>query len=235
MFRVYRLYYIPTLQSGYTKTLNTIYDKLLEKYGPQYWWPAESLIEVAVGIILTQNTAWINVEKAIESLKQNKVLSLKKLDALAHQELARLIRPCGYYNVKAQRLKNFLDFFMKEYGGSFMKMKQEKTATIRKRLLSIKGVGKETADSILLYVLKKPVFVVDAYTKRILARHRLVRQSADYDEVQRLFHTHIKRSAKVFNEYHALIVKLGKEHCQKNAQCDRCPLEMMLKGGGSER
>ena len=209
-----------------SRSLNLIYRKLYSYFGRQYWWPADSPFEVMVGAILTQNTNWLNVEKAIKNLKQNRLLSPQRLQGLSRRRLAKFIRPTGYYNIKTERLRSFLSFFFKEYQGCIKKMLLEDTTQIRQQLLSVKGIGPETADSILLYALDKPVFVVDAYTKRIFARHRLIRQDASYDEVQNLFMNNLKVKAELFNEYHALLVRLGKEFCLKNKpRCKICPLK----------
>ncbi len=205
--------------------LNRIYKKLYSYFGPQHWWPGDSPFEIIVGAILTQNTSWLNVEKAINNLKKHKVLAADKLYKLPPKRLALLIRTAGYYNIKAERLKNFLKFFLKHYQGLKGMLKSD-TLTLREQLLGVKGIGPETADSILLYALNKPIFVVDAYTKRILSRHRLIPESADYHQTQNLFMQNLKKSVKLFNEYHALLVKLGKEFCLKNKpKCDRCPLK----------
>lgn len=206
--------------------LNLIYQKLYAHFGPQYWWPAEDTFEVIVGAILTQNTNWGNVEKAIINLKQNKLLEPLKLYQLSSRRLASLIVPVGYYNIKAKRLKEFLKFFLKSYQSSLKKMSLVNPLVLRQQLLSVNGIGPETADSILLYALNKPLFVVDAYTKRILLRHKLISKNANYSQIQDLFMQNLKKNPKLFNEYHALLVKLGKEFCLKNKpKCDRCPLK----------
>lgn len=209
--------------------LYLIYRKLFAFFGPQHWWPGDSAFEIIVGAILTQNTNWLNAEKAIGNLKQNKVLAPQRLYNLSKKNLAKLIRPAGYYNIKAERLKNFLVFFLKSYNGNFKKISHENASDLRKQLLSIKGIGPETADSILLYALDKPVFVIDAYTKRILSRHRFIGTEATYDEIQNLFMRNLKTDAQLFNEYHALLVRLGKEFCLKNKpRCDICPLKKSI-------
>ena len=208
------------------KGLNLIYQKLYSFFGSQHWWPADTPFEVMVGAILTQNTSWFNVEKAINNLKKNKLLQPHILYKLSHKHLASLIRPTGYYNIKTKRLKSFLEFFIRYYAGNVKKTSRIATSSLRQQLLSVKGIGPETADSILLYALAKPAFVVDAYTKRILTRHRLIKEGAGYDEVQSFFLKELKTSVKLFNEYHALLVKLGKEFCLKNKpKCDVCPLK----------
>jgi endonuclease-3 related protein len=179
-----------------------------------------------VGAILTQNTNWQNVEKAISNLKENKSLTPDRLYRLPRKKLASLIRPAGYYNIKAKRLKNFLHFFLERFGGNLKNMSTVKTRMLRQQLLSVNGIGPETADSILLYALGHPIFVIDAYTKRILLRHRLIKDDAGYDDMQSLFMGGLKRNARLFNEFHALFVKLGKEYCLKNKpKCDICPLK----------
>jgi len=180
-----------------------------------------------VGAILTQNTNWANVEKAINNLEKNKLLSQGALFKLSHKRLASLIRPAGYYNIKAKRLKEFLAFLFKVYQGSLKKISKVDTLTLRRHLLSVNGIGPETADSILLYCLNRPVFVVDAYTKRILSRHSLLKEDSSYEEVQNLFMQNLKNDVKLFNEYHALLVKLGKDFCLKTKpKCDTCPLKI---------
>jgi endonuclease-3 related protein len=182
-----------------------------------------------VGAILTQNTSWKNVEKAIQNLKRKGVLNSKEIHHLKKTEISSLIRPSGYYRIKADRLKAFVNFFFKEYDGKVERMAKEPLKELRQKLLKINGVGPETADSILLYGLKKPIFVVDAYTKRIFSRHGIVSERATYEEIQRLFMENLPDDEKLFNEYHALIVHLGKTVCKKVAKCDQCPLKKVPK------
>ncbi len=206
--------------------LNLIYKKLYNHFGPQHWWPAESPFEVMVGAILTQNTSWQNVERAIRSLKKNNLLEPKKLYNISTKNLGLFIKSAGYYNIKAKRLKEFLKFYFDAWKGSLEEASLFTTKKLRKDLLSVKGIGQETADSILLYALNRPVFVVDAYTKRIFSKHGLIKENAVYDEVQSLFMLNLKKNVKMFNEYHALLVKLGKEYCLKRkAKCEICPLK----------
>jgi len=202
-----------------------IYSTLYRVYGPRHWWPGETSFEVMVGAILTQNTSWKNVEKAIQKLKGRGVLNPEGVHHLKKPELARLIKSSGYYRIKADRLKSFLDFLFEEYGGDLKRMKEERLGGLREKLLGVKGVGPETADSILLYGVKKPIFVVDAYTKRILSRHGIISEKASYEEVQRLFMDHLPHDEKLFNEYHALFVHLGKTLCKKIPKCDLCPVK----------
>jgi endonuclease-3 related protein len=203
--------------------LMSIYNKLYKFFGPQHWWPAKTKFEVMVGAILTQNTAWQNVEKAIKNLRKNKLLSYDKMLNLPYNKLASLIKSCGYYNIKSKRVKNLLNYIRKK-GGLDKFLKQE-PYILRKQLLSIKGIGEETADSILLYAANLAFFVVDAYTKRILLRHKLVKEGLDYASVQKIFMDNLEHNAKLFNEYHALLVKLGKEYCRKKPLCKGCPLK----------
>jgi endonuclease-3 related protein len=207
------------------RALKLIYKRLYSAFGRQYWWPAQSLFEVIVGAILTQNTSWSNVEKAISLLGSRKLLNARKLYELPEKQLAALIRSTGYYNVKARRLKFFLKFFFEVYGGKIKRMAAQDQEVLRRQLLGVKGIGPETADSILLYALNKPVFVVDAYTKRILSRHGLIKAQVDYSQLQDLFMGNLKHDAQLFEEYHALLVKLGKDYCRKhNPKCRICPL-----------
>ncbi|MBI3592164.1 MAG: endonuclease III domain-containing protein [Nitrospirae bacterium] len=202
-----------------------IFDKLFSFYGPQHWWPGDTPFEVAVGAILTQNTNWSNVEKAIRNLKKEKVLNATALHRLPTEKLSTLIRPAGYFNIKAKRLKSFIDFLMHNYIGSMKKMAKKDTASLRQELLNIHGIGPETADSILLYALDKPVFVIDAYTKRVLSRHGIMGYNAAYDEYQGLFHQALDEDIQLFNEYHALFVMVGKDYCKPRPLCEECPLK----------
>jgi len=204
-----------------------IYHKLYHAFGPQHWWPGDSPFEIAVGAILTQNTNWANVEKAIASLKNKRALSAKGIHEMKTEKLALFIRPAGYFNVKARRLKAFIHFLINDYHGSMGRMKNEKLDTLRTKLLNVHGIGPETADSILLYALDNPVFVIDAYTKRALSRHSVINHDENYERIQDLFHETLKRDTELFNEYHALFVRLGKTYCRKKPLCDECPLEGM--------
>ncbi len=207
------------------KQVWNIYNRLYKFYGPQHWWPADGSFEVAIGAILTQNTSWANVERAIANLKTQDCLSFERLFRINKGKLSCLIRPAGYYNIKTERIKNFIKFLKMSYQGCLDKMRVKDTVTLRQELLSVNGIGKETADSILLYALDKPVFVVDAYTKRIFSRHGFFHETIDYDDAQDFFLAHLKPDVKVFNEFHALIVRLAKDFCKKNKKnCHGCPL-----------
>jgi len=201
-----------------------LYSRLYKAFGPRHWWPGDSPFEVAIGAILTQNTAWRNVRKAIGNMKTAGLLSPDALYHLPVQDVAEVIRPAGYYNVKARRLKHFVEFLFLENGGDLECLLTEALDTLRNKLLSIKGVGPETADSILLYAGNRPTFVVDAYTRRILFRHRLLPQEVSYDEVRFFFMDSLKPDVAMFNEYHALLVHLGHTFCSKrNPKCTECP------------
>jgi endonuclease III related protein len=205
--------------------LEKIFKRLDLVFGPQHWWPAESAFEIIVGAILTQNTSWSNVEKALLALKKKKLLDARRLGQVSEKRLAGLIKSSGYYNIKAARLKSFLEFLDDNYSGEIKLLAGQNLPVLRRQLLAVKGIGPETADSILLYALRKPVFVVDAYTKRMLLRHGLVDKAADYSQVQDIFMRSLKPNVKSFNQYHALLVKLGKDYCYKqNPKCESCPL-----------
>ena len=205
--------------------LMEIYRRLYEAFGPQHWWPGETSFEMMVGAILTQNTSWRNVEKAIRNLKERGALTCHGIHQLRKSELAVLIRPSGYFRIKAERLKEFVDFLILNYEGDLERMRSQPLEGLREKLLSVRGIGPETADSILLYGLKKPIFVVDAYTRRVLVRHRVMPEKASYGEVQRFFLDPLPADEKLFNEYHALIVRLGKTVCSKTPKCDICPIK----------
>ena len=207
-------------------SLKRFYRALLEHFGPQHWWPGETQFEIVVGAILTQNTAWTNVEKAIANLKWAGALAVETMEALPEKRLAALIHPSGYYNQKAKKLKAFLQYLRQNHEGSLERMFRAPTAQLRQELLAIHGIGEETADSILLYGGGHPVFVVDAYTRRILQRHELIPPGTSYQDIQRLFHRKVSPSPPVYNEFHALLVEAGKRHCLKaRPQCAGCPLE----------
>ena len=195
-----------------------------------HWWPAQTPFEVIVGAILTQNTAWVNVERAIANLRRERMLAPRALEAAPLPKLAGLVRPSGYFRQKAKKLKAFVRFLRRDYGASLARMFRTPTAELRERLLRVHGIGPETADSILLYAGNHLVFVVDAYTKRILLRHRLASEKAGYEEVQRLFESSLPRDPKLYNEYHALLVNVGKNWCRpQGPRCDECPLGRFLE------
>lgn len=210
-------------------SLLNIYEALHDHFGELHWWPGDSPFEVIVGAILTQNTAWKNVEAAIGRLKAEDLLHPAGLRSLADEHLADLIRSAGYFRVKTKRLKAFLDFLNRDYQDSLDALFAEDLWVLRKKLLLVHGIGEETADSILLYAGEKPVFVVDAYTRRIMQRHRLIRDKARYEDIQKLFMAGLPGSAPLYNQYHALLVNTGKHFCRKQTPaCETCPLQSFL-------
>jgi endonuclease-3 related protein len=213
-------------------TLKEAFDRLLAAYGPRQWWPADSPFEVIVGAMLVQNTSWQNVRKAIDNLRRNDLLEPHALDAVPLEELEELIRPAGYYRIKARRLRNVLDFLVDRYDGSLEAMFRTSLGELREELLGVSGVGPETADSILLYAGGLPTFVVDAYTYRVMTRHNWIGFDADYYQIQDHFQSGLPEDAALYNEYHALLVEVGKRHCRKRPLCAGCPLAEMLPPGG---
>ena len=216
-----------------------IYDALHREFGPQGWWPVNGAynkndfdiprnkkeeFEIILGAILTQNTSWKNVEKALANLREANICSPEKILQSNKNKLANLIRPSGYYNQKAERLKIVSKFFL-----SNKNLEALPTPELREKLLSVKGIGPETADSIILYAFKKPIFVIDAYTKRIFSRLGLCSKDADYHSVQELFHANLKKDVPVYNEYHALLVELAKKHCAKIPVCSSCPIDKFCR------
>ncbi|MDI6776086.1 MAG: endonuclease III domain-containing protein [Syntrophales bacterium] len=204
--------------------LFSLYDSLNIYFGDLHWWPGESPFEVIVGAILTQNTAWHNVEIAIDKLKSKGLLHPERILETENEILAELIRPSGYYRIKTRRLKSFVQYLHEEYDGSLERMFLEDFRHLREKLLRVKGIGEETADSILLYAGEKPIFVVDAYTRRILQRHDIICEGASYGEIQKLFMTHLPHSVPLYKQYHALLVNTGKTFCTKTPRCEGCPL-----------
>ena len=201
-----------------------IYKKLLDNYGDQNWWPADSKLECAIGAILTQNTSWKNVETAINNLKSVMDINIENLSAISTDELSLLIRPSGFYKLKSKRIKGLIEFINNQYEGKIENMEFEDIKSLRPGLLSVNGIGPETADCILLYALNKPVFVIDKYTYRLLYRHGLIERGASYPEMQNLFMENMENSPELFGEFHALIVEAGKNHCKKKAICEDCPV-----------
>jgi len=205
-----------------------IYNSLYDFFGPLNWWPGDTPFEIMVGAVLTQNTSWSNVEKAINNIKKENLLEPWKLYRINRKELAQLIKPSGYYNIKARRLKNFLNLFVNDFEGSAEKMFSGDSGELRKKLLKVNGIGPETADSILLYAGNKLFFVVDAYTKRIFSRHKLISEDASYHQIQEFFSQNLDRDVKLFNEFHAQIVMLGKTICtSRNPNCAKCPIAFL--------
>lgn len=205
--------------------LMQIYNILLQHYGNQHWWPGQTTLEIIIGAILTQNTSWKNVEKAIKNIRAQNELSFDQLNSKTTDQIAKLIKPAGYYNLKAKRLKNFLNWLSENHAGKLDSLAPLDTETLRSELLAINGIGPETADSIILYAFEKPAFVVDTYTCRIMARHLLIDLPCDYHQLQELFTSSLQPDPKLFNEFHALLVRLAKEHCRKKPLCNNCPLQ----------
>ena len=218
-----------------------IYNILLKIYGFQYWWPividgksryleefskrertSEEIFEICIGAILTQNTAWKNVEKALINLKTKTNLDIKKIQNLDMTTLAELIKPSGYFNQKSKKIKAFLNFINDELKGDIIKIKNYTTEKARNILLSVWGIGRETADSILLYAYDKPIFVTDAYTRRIFSRVSLIKGELEYDLIQKMFHENLPQDSNIYKEYHALIVAFAKDTCKKEPSCDKC-------------
>lgn len=231
-----------------------IYNKLFDAFGSQGWWPVTPIggckgdndlkpvyglglkndkqkLEIVFGAILTQNTSWKNVEKAIVNLNKNNLIDVKRIINIENKKLAEVIRPSGYYNQKAIKLKNFCSFLNKKYNNNLGKLFHKNINGLREELLSINGIGQETADSIILYSAEKPIFVIDAYTKRIM--QRIGFKEGSYEELQELFMKKLKADTKLFNEYHALIVQLAKNHCNKRPLCKQCPVDKICKRIGA--
>jgi endonuclease III related protein len=212
-----------------TIELMRYYEAMSSALGPMHWWPAKTPFEVIVGAILTQSTAWGNVERAIANLRQANLLTPSAMLRVKAPRLAALVRPSGYFRQKAKKLKAFVRFLRADYGGSLTRMFQTPTLELREKLLCVHGIGPETADSILLYAGSHPIFVVDAYTHRIFERHGITEGKPDYEKVRALIETSIPRHAALFNEFHALIVNTGKHWCRKSAPlCEECPLNPLL-------
>ena len=217
-----------------TVRLHDLYDRLFDALGPQKWWPAQSPFEVIVGAVLVQNTNWQNVRRAIENLRRADLLEPNALYSVAAEELEQLIRPAGYYRVKARRLRNLLQLLVEHYDGSLEAMFATALPGLREELLAVNGVGPETADSILLYAGNLPVFVVDAYTHRVLSRHGCIEFDADYHAIQDYFQGELPEDVALFNEFHALLVNVGKHFCRKSKpNCAECPLGELLPEGGA--
>ena len=224
--------------NGTARLLRRVYQRLRARYGHAGWWPGESSFEICVGAILVQNTAWANVERALAVLRRRRLLSFRALSRVSVARLAPLLRSSGTFRVKARRLRAFMDFLSSEYGGKLEAMKGEEPARLREKLLAVVGIGPETADSIALYAAGHPVFVVDAYARRVFSRLGLLAGGGQagrapqtssgpeaYDEVQRFLMDRLPRDAALYNDYHAQLVRLGKEHCRPRPRCAECPLD----------
>lgn len=217
------------------RVLRRYYRRLYRHFGPQRWWPARTRFEVILGALLTQNTSWANVEKALNNLRREDLLSPARLSRVRVPRLERLLRPSGYFRQKTRAIRHFLGHLQNHYAGSLRKMLSRPAAELRDELLDLNGIGEETADSMLLYAAGRPVFVIDAYTRRVLSRHGLASERATYGELQEVFHRHLPRRSSLFNEYHALLVSVGKGYCHRQKpNCDACPLgpELERSRGG---
>ncbi len=213
------------MMSNVTSQLLQIYDALMAHFGPQGWWPADSTTETIFGTILVQHTAWKNVERAIANLKAENLLDFRALHDLDHATLAKIVQPAGTPTVKAQRLQAFAAWLGARHGFVLDSMSSTPQNVLRRELLAIKGIGPETADCILLYAAQQPAFVVDTYTRRVLSRHLLADSDWGYDRLKGLFEANLPRDVRLFNEFHALLVEVGKKHCRKAPVCAGCPLE----------
>ena len=205
---------------------------LLDNVGPQSWWPGESPLEVMVGAVLVQNTAWKNVQRAIDNLREEDLFQPDRLLEIQPTELAELIRPAGYFRLKTKRLRSLMEFIMREYEGSIDAMRNADMHTLREQLLGVHGIGPETADSILLYALEMPAMVVDTYTHRIFSRHGWVSYELDYHQLQDHLTSELPKDIAIYNEMHALMVNIGHHYCRKKPRCESCPLQEMLPEGG---
>jgi endonuclease-3 related protein len=207
--------------------LRKIYRLLFEAFGPQHWWPGQTRFEIMVGAILTQNTSWSNVAKAIANLQAAACLEPDRLHALDLGQIETLIRPAGYFRLKAKRLRNFTQWLFDDYNGDLARLDAIATQRLREELLAISGIGPETADSILLYAMERPVFVVDTYTARGAVRHGLIEPELTYEALQDLFASNLEPDVQFFNEFHALLVCVGKDFCKPTPKCAACPLEQL--------
>jgi len=212
-----------------------LYEALLGHFGRQHWWPGRTPYEVAVGAVLTQHTAWPNAARAIEALRARGLLTPARVAALDASDLAGVIRPAGTPRVKARRIQALTSWLVESMGGSFSRLRTAPLAPLRRRLLEISGLGPETADAILLYAAGRPAFVADAYTRRVLARHRLIDRAAGYEEARAWLEAHLPSDPALFNEFHALLVAVGKSNCRTAPRCDDCPLRADLRGRGPAR
>jgi len=197
-----------------------VFNNLFKAYGKQYWWPGETPFEIMIGAILTQNTSWVNVEKAIDNLTSHNILDAEKIVQSDESRLAKLLKPSGYFNLKAKRVKNYCQWYLAQ--GGYDRLSKQDSGPLRNKLLTVNGVGPETADDIMLYAFERPVFVVDAYTRRLFARLGLIDGSEPYEHIRQLFEQKLGEDVVLYNEYHALIVWHGKYFCKKNPKCNQC-------------
>ncbi len=209
-------------------TAQQIYEALYQHWGEQHWWPADSPLEMILGAVLTQNTAWTQVEKAMQRLKSEQAIDLNRLVETPASTLEEWIRPAGFFRQKARTIQTFCQRIQQHYNGSIDTLFELETSALRTELLSWRGVGPETADSILLYAARRPLFVIDAYTKRFMVRHGWADEKATYATLASFFTDQLEQDPALFNEFHALIVQLGKTHCRSTPTCEGCPLQPLL-------
>jgi endonuclease-3 related protein len=209
-------------------TAEQIYQALFQRWGEQHWWPADSPLEMILGAMLTQNTNWKNVENVIQRLKSEQAIDLNRLANVSTPILEDWIRPAGFFRQKARTIQTFARHLQQNFNGSIQELFKLDTPTLRSELLNWHGIGPESADSILLYAAQRPVFVIDAYTKRFMVRHNWTDETAAYDALATFFTDQLQQDPKLYNEFHALIVQLGKTHCRTTPQCENCPLRPML-------
>ena len=214
-----------------TASLIEFYDRMAAHFGPTHWWPGDSPFEIAVGAILTQNTAWANVERAIADLKRERLLAPEAILECDDGRLEESLRPSGYFRVKAKRLRCFCEYLIARYDGSMRRMTRQSLEELRRELIAVNGIGPETADDILLYACGKLVFVIDAYTRRIFSRHGLISNDIGYEALRAFFEKHVAPDLHRYQEYHGLIVWTGKHFCRRTPKCDECPLGPTLKKG----
>jgi endonuclease-3 related protein len=207
-----------------------LYRALLGRFGPQHWWPGRTPYEVAVGAVLTQHTAWTNAARAVAALRARRLLRPDRVAAISEPALARLIRSAGTYRLKARRLRGFTCWLLGRFGGRWDRLRRVPLVPLRRDVLAVPGLGPETADAILLYAAGRPVFVADAYARRVLARHRLLSGRAGYEQGRAFLEAHLPSDPALFNEFHALLVAVGKQYCRAVPRCDSCPLKFDLRG-----
>src|SRR5262249_29611394 len=212
-----------------------LYAALLRRFGPQRWWPGRSVYEIAVGAILTQHTAWTNAARAIAALRGRRLLDASRLADVDVTVLAQVIRSAGTYRLKARRVHEFTAWLLKRFGGRWGRLPREPLTPLRGELLGVSGLGPETVDAILLYAAGRPVFVADAYARRVLARHRLIGRVTGYEHARTFVEAHLPSDPALFNEFHALLVAVGKAHCRTAPLCERCPLRFDLRGRAPAR
>jgi endonuclease-3 related protein len=215
------------------RRLQSVYRRLAAAHGPQHWWPGDSRFEIMVGAVLTQNTAWSNVEKAIANLKRAQALTPEAIAAAPHRRLAAWLKPSGYFNVKARRLRALCEWLLHQ--GGARRLARFPTARLRAELLAVHGVGPETADDILLYAFARPVFVIDAYTRRLFQRLGVIAGDEDYETLRRVFESKLDTDVPLFNEYHALIVAHAKDYCRPRPRCERCNLGTICPSRNTEK